>query len=286
MTRRTLEFGLLLGVALMTSTAHAEGDIAEGRARFAKGVSLFREKAYSAALVEFNAAYAAAPSFRIQYNIAQTCNELHDYACAYKAFGKFLADGGKDVPRDQQKTADAELKRLKGLVSSVYVTVNVSDADIAVDDVKVGTSPLADPVLVSSGRHTVTAQKSGLPQARAVVDVPGGVDRIDARLEITESKPPPPPPIFKEPPPEKSKAPLWIGLGATGVLTATTVTFGILTLGAKSTLHERADELGVSRRDIESAQSKQDTLAIVTDVVLGATIVAAGITTAIVLLRR
>lgn len=285
--RRGIRIGLALSVLLSAPLAHAEGNVAEGRARFAKGVSLFREKAFSAALVEFNAAYAAAPSFRIQYNIAQTCNELHDYACAYKAFGKFLADGGKDVPKDQQKTADTELKRLKGLVSSVYITVNVEGAEVALDDVKVGTSPLAEPVLASSGRHTITAQKSGLPQQRSVIDVPGGVDRIDAHLEITEPMTAPPPPaVVKEAPPEKSKLPLWLGLGATGVLTAGTVTFGILTLGAKSDLHSRADQFGVNRRDIDSAQSKQDTFAIVTDIVLGATIIAAGVTTLLLLQRR
>ncbi|MFO0738549.1 MAG: hypothetical protein U0270_21820 [Labilithrix sp.] len=280
-------FVRLIAAAMLVSSVASADDITEGRARFNKGVTLFREKAFSAALVEFNAAYAAAPSFRIQYNIAQTCNEMHDYACAYRAFERFLADGGKDVPKDQQKVADAELKRLKPLVSSVYVVVNLSGADVAVDDAKVGTSPLASPVLASAGRHTITALKTGLPQARTVLDVPGGVDRIDVRLEISEPKAPPlPPPPPGEAPPEKSRLPMWIGIGATGALAVTTATLGILTLGAKSDLHASADRFGSSPRDIESAQSKQDTLAVVTDVVLGATIVAAGITTAIVLLRR
>jgi hypothetical protein len=285
--------GIIGSALFVVATNAAADDVAEGRAHFSKGVALFRDRSYSAALVEFNAAYSAAPSFRIQYNIAQTCNELRDYACAYKAFSKFLADGGKDIPKDQLRVAESETRRLKGLVSNVYITVNLAGAEVAIDDVKVGVSPLADPVLVSAGRHTVTALKSGLPQARTALDVAGGVERIEANLEISEPKAAPPPPPSNnnnnnnnKEEEARGRLPMWLGIGATGVLAATTVTFGILTLGAKSDLNAEADRFGTTPRAVSDAQSRQDTFAVVTDVVLGATILAAGVTTVLVLLQR
>src|SRR4051812_60021 len=112
---------MALGISASASVAHvahAEPEpvpsaaaVEEGRARFSKGVALFRASNYRAALVEFNRAYAVAPSFRIQFNIGQTCAELQDYACAVKAFQKFLAEGGTQVPAPQRVTSEKELDR-------------------------------------------------------------------------------------------------------------------------------------------------------------------------------
>ena len=139
------------------------------------------------------------------------------------------------------------------------------------------------PVLASAGRHTITALDPDSRQARTVLDVPGGVDRIDVRLgSLQQASLPRTPPGGAA---GESRLPMWIGIGATGALAVTTATLGILTLGA-SDLHASADRFGFEpARDIESLV-KQDTLAVVTDVVLSTTIVAAGITTAIVLLRE
>jgi hypothetical protein len=262
-----------------TSAAHAEPSPAavdEGRALFSKGVTLFRAGDFRAALEQFTRAYAVAPSFRIQFNIGQTCSELQDHACATKAFELFLADGGKQVPPAQRIIAERELKRLHALVGSVRVVVNVAGADVTVDDAPVGTSPISAALTVNAGRRKISASKPPLAPVSSVVDVPGG-DMVDVSLTLADASGTPLLPSAPDTTP--SRTPFWIGVSATGVLVVATVVLGVVTLGAKSDLDATVGRFGATADDISRARSKVDGLALATDVFGGAAIVAAGITT-------
>jgi hypothetical protein len=259
----------------------------EGRERFKRGVELYRDGDFRAALIEFNRAYDVAPSYKIQFNIGQTCAELQDYACALRAFDRYVRDGGKDVPKDRQKQVEKDLDRLKKLVATIRVTVNKPGADVALDDVAVGRSPLPDPLLVGAGRHRITVTLAPSPVVTRIVDVAGG-DQSDVAIDLSEPAPPPvveapkPVPIVAPPPPAEpppSRAPFWVSLATTGVLGAGVIVMGSLSLGAKSDLDRTAGRLGATTRDIDSAQSKLQAMTITTDVLLVSTVVAAGLTT-------
>lgn len=290
--RRTWARTALLALALATfaatagtsGVAHAEpphaepgpAAVDEGRALFAKGVTLFRASDFRAALEQFNRAYGVAPSFRIQFNIGQTCSELHDHACATKAFELFLADGGKQVPPAQRVIAEREIKRLRALVGSVHVVVNLAGADVTVDDAPAGTSPISAALLVNAGRRKVSASKPPLAPVSSVVDVPAG-ETVEVSLALADASGAPLPPSAPDATP--SRTPFWIGVSATSALVVATVIFGVVTLGAKSDLDGTVGRFGASADDISHARSKVDSLALVTDVFGGAAIVAAGITT-------
>ena len=280
MSMRRLLALLICCLSLVPSLAHADPSAAaveEGRARFTKGVALFRAGDFRAALGEFNRANTVAPSFRIQFNIGQTCAELQDHVCATKAFSTFLNDGGKQVPAGQRTTAEKELKRLQALVGNVRVVVDVDGAAISIDDQPAGTSPVADATMVVAGKHKITAKKSGLSPQTSNVEVPAG-ETVEISMAFAETKSPaitvsssgtnPP-----------SRTPFWIGVAATGALTVGTVIFGALTLGAHSDYDDQLGKLGTSTSAIDDAKSKVSTLAVVTDVFFGATLVAAGVTT-------
>ncbi|MBX3189311.1 MAG: hypothetical protein KF819_19965 [Labilithrix sp.] len=280
MKRRLAYAAAAIALALSTSSGAARAEPAgvdEGRARFSRGVTLFRAGEYRAALVEFNKAYAAAPSHRIQFNIGQTCVELQDYACAFTAFEKYLAEGGSKDPPARRHTAEGELRRLRALVGRVNVVVDVDGAEIAVDDVRVGESPLAAPALVTAGRRKISASKGAAAPVSRVVDVAGG-ETLVVTLAVAPAKTEAEPPPKTETDGPPNRTPVWIGVGITGVLTAATVTFGVLTLGAKSDVDETVGRFGVTREDVDRARSKQNDLALATDVLGGATLVAAGIT--------
>jgi hypothetical protein len=275
---RTLAAVVLALTFSLPSIAHAAPSAAaieEGRTRFQKGVSLFRAGDYRAALIEFNAANAVAPSFRIQFNIGQTCAELQEHACATKAFDAFLSDGGKQVPPDQRKIAEKELERLKALVGRVRVIVDASGADVSVDDVPAGTSPIAEPVLVNAGRRKITAKKGNGAPISTSIEVPAG-ETIDVNLAVAAEADAKPPEVVLGPP---NRTPFWIGVGVTAALTITTVTFGVLALGAKSDLDDTVGRFGVSPADVDAARVKVDDLTLATDLFGLATLLAAGATT-------
>jgi hypothetical protein len=271
---------LLLLAALVTAPAlaHAEPSspaMEEGRASFQKGVTLFRAGDYRGALAEFEHANAVAPSFRIRFNIGQTCAELGDHVCATKAFEAFLAEGGKQVPPAQRVTAERELKRLHALVGTLKIAVDAAGAEVAIDDVPVGTSPIADAVVVAPGKRKVSAKNGSGGTASSVVDVTAGAS-TDVSLVLTQATAAPPPPVADASTP--SRLPFWIGVGVTGAFTVATVTFGVLSLGAKSDLNDAAARYGASKDDIDGARSTLKSRELVTDIFGGCAILAGAAT--------
>ncbi len=260
----------------------------EARSRFQRGVELYRDGDYRGALIEFNRAYQTAPNFRLQFNIGQTCVELQDYACGLRAFERYLAEGKAEVPADRRTTAENEVKRLQKLVGYIRVVVDQPGAEVLLDNVSIGKTPLADAILVSAGRRTIQVVLPPNPTSTRAVDVAGG-DRVDVKIDLGEPSKPPAarpttapvePPRRVEPPPEpRSTTPVWIGVAVTGALTAGAVVFGLVTLSAKKDLDRVAGQYGVAPSDVDDARSKVKRDALVTDLLGLGAILGAGVTT-------
>ena len=298
MSPRVTLVGLLIALALPARSSAAEpptkAATQEGRERFKRGIELFRDADFRAALIEFNRANEVAPSFRIQFNIGQTCLELQDYACALHAFREYLATGLAEVPKDRRQLLEREVQRLERLVGSVRVTATKDGAEVTVDETVVGRTPLLEPVVVGAGRHKITVSLVPLPAKIRVVDIAGG-DHLDVAFDLTEPTLPPAAPVYNDapPPPETAKpteatreakrsgAPLLIGLATTGALGVGAAITGVFALSAHSDLEATAGRRGATPHDVDSAQSKVKTLSAVTDVLLVSTVVAAAITTII-----
>jgi hypothetical protein len=305
MTRHALLPVLLcsiVGLSAPSGVARAQEPAAqaEGRQHFRRGVDFFKEGDYRAALIEFKRAYELAPNYKVLYNLGQTSLELQDYASALRSFEKYLNDGGKEIAAARRTQVEAEVDRLKKRVARVEITTNVPDAEVFVDDVSVGRTPLA-PVAVSAGRRKFSATKGGITATRAV-DLAGG-DTTTIQLEIVEPVAPTPTPVTPPmrtpeptrtpartdtprapalaptpPPPEPSNTGLWLGITATGALAAGAVATGIFALSAKKDFDSTVARFGVDAQTVSDARSKTRTLALVTDILAGATVLAGGIT--------
>jgi tetratricopeptide (TPR) repeat protein len=254
----------------------------EARGRFARGVELYRDGDYRGALIEFDRAYQILPHFRVQYNIGQTCLELQDYACALRAFQKYVADGNTDAPADRRASAEGEVKRLQKLVAYLRVVVDQPGAEVLIDNVEIGRAPLAEPVLVSAGRRTVTVILPPHAPATRAVDVAGG-DHVDLTIQLGEARrealPATKPAVSVAwPPPRRSTAPVWIGVGITAALGVGTAVVGIVTLSAKKDFDRARDTYPASSASIDDARSKVTRDALITDVLGAATIVGAAVT--------
>ncbi|MDP3179171.1 MAG: hypothetical protein Q8M76_14785, partial [Spirochaetaceae bacterium] len=245
---------LSLGLAFVSSNARAETPSKaaqdEGRTHFVRGVALFKDADFRAALIEFKRAYEIAPSYRVQYNIGQTCLELQDYGGALGAFQRYLSEGEKEIPPPRRKEVEKEVARLSALVAHVRVQVNKEGADITIDDLSVGKSPLPQTLVVGAGRHKFSATLSPLAPTTKVIDIASG-DDLEVKLELVEPLPVTVPPVVAPvpvapppaPPPTRapvqvdnpSRVPFFIGVAGTLVLTSGAVVLGVASLGAKST---------------------------------------------------
>jgi hypothetical protein len=301
MTKRSAAVAWLL-VASLTSPARAQdtardvlpgssASVEKGRGHFQRGVELFREGDYRAALVEFKRSYESAPSYRILYNIGQTNFELQDYAGALRAFERYLAEGGADVPANRRTIVEGEIRKLQGRVARIDVEVNVAGAQITVDDAPVGSSPLSEPVLVSAGVRRIAAVKPPLIAATRSVELAGG-DRTKIVLKLEDppvagSDRPPDPNLGGQMPPPgggvqdpgPNRTPFWIALGVTGALGAGAAVSGLLALQANDKFQDKLDSSFPGDADsIDQSRSNLRTWSYVADGLTVATIIAAGVT--------
>jgi hypothetical protein len=179
---------LVLALCLVCSAVRADddgkGNKDDARNHFRQGVTLVREGAYRAALVELKRAYEISPDFRVLFNIGQCELQLGEYVAAITAFDAYLAQGGDKVEPERRAAVEEHLRELQKRVANLNIQASVSGAEIRVDGVSAGQAPLKDALRVSVGRHEITASTDDGRSAQVTLEVAGG-DTRDVELELT-----------------------------------------------------------------------------------------------------
>ena len=278
---------LALSISLAPQVASAQPTSApsqkntdEAVVRYKRALDLFNDGSFDAALLEFRRAYELAPNYRVLYNIALVNVQLNDYAGALGAFEQYLADGGSEVPAARTEEVKHEIARLGPRVATLDVTTDEPGADISVDDLPIGKTPLAHPVRINAGRRRISVASAGhVPQAR-LVEAAGG-DAIQLKFELNEPHATPagaPTPIEAPPTPrEENRHFPWFAWTVTGALAAGTAVTGVLALKAHSDQDDTKHRLGATPGELDAASKKTQHLALASDILLGATAVMGGI---------
>jgi hypothetical protein len=254
-----------------------------GRIHFNSAVAMFGEGDYRGAVVEFRRAYDVSHNYRSLYNIGQTEFELQDYAGALASFQKYLLAGGAEIDPERRAAVEADIKKLNTRVARLDVKTSTVGADVLVDDIVVGRTPLSASLVVSAGRRKITLQKGDLAPVTRVLDIAGG-DASAVTIELLAPKPLAPVAVAvggTQPPPAPARTGFWVSLTATGVLTAGAVVSGVLALGAHGDTEAMLAKRGVSAVDVEASHTKTANLSLATDVLGGAS-VAMGVVTILV----
>lgn len=256
---------------------------AEAQRRFEAGKDLYEENDFRGALIEFKRAYQLAPHFKLLYTIAQVYYQLQDYASSLQTFEKYLTDGGREVPAARRAEVDKEIERLKTRVAKVEIVCNKKGAEVAIDEVEVGSTPLSKPVLVSAGRRKITVSMKGKATVSRVLDVAGG-DSTSVTIELQDEEARSKPAASSAPAPSSKPEGLgpaskgvWIGWGVTGALAVGTVITGVLALQASKNLADKRETANVGADALEAASTKTSALALTTDILGAATLVAGGV---------
>ena len=280
--RTLVAMGIVLGA--MAAPAYAQtgaqpGSPAaqeEAMQRFQRAVELYEEQDYAASLIEFKKAYELAPSYKLLYKIGQVSYKLRDYAGALKSFEQYLLEGGDEITPGRRSEVQEELNLLKAQTGRLDITSNVFGAEVSIDDVPVGTTPLDTPVLVSVGKRKITVMAEGRQSVSQVVTVAGQeVRKLNFDLpELTgETKT-----IYQKETPSKMTTWSWVGIGAAGALGIGASITGIMASNASDELSDMSYVGNQPTAEIEDQQSKVDNLALTTDILAGAAIVTLGTT--------
>jgi hypothetical protein len=171
---------------------------------------------------------------------------------------------------------EGEIQKLERRVSTLEITTNVDGADILLDDVPVGTSPLRTPLLVNAGLRRITAAKVGRVTTARALTVAGG-DRVHVDLTLPETVAAPP----VDRPPEPIAHPrtkVWVGLATTAALGIGAGTMALVTRQAKKDFETQLRTFPNTRAGIDHARHRMVVDAAVTDGLTATAVVAAGVT--------
>jgi hypothetical protein len=239
---------------------------AEAKSRFKAGLTLYDDGAFDAARVQFERAYELAPSYKILYNIGLVYKQLNEFVGSLKALQQYMLEGGNQIPDDRRQEVTKLIEQLRPIIASAEVTTNVPGAEITVDDAVVGKAPMSAPVLLNPGRRKVGAKMPGkLPDAK-VVTVAGG-DKIKVDLNLQEAI------VINQ---STDVKPI-IAWGITGGMA---IGAGITGFLAKSASNDREDLIAkrdTTHDDLQKALNKQNTLALISDILTVGTVLSAGV---------
>jgi hypothetical protein len=173
--------------------------VKEATARFERGLALYDDGDFDAALVEFDRAYELQPTYKILYNIGKIERVKNDYSAALGHFQHYLEQGGSEIPPERRAEVEKEIGVLKDRVAQITITANVDGAVVYIDDVPVcgarmldpscsGVTPLRGPVLVNPGKRKFTAIKRGYQSAYTQLTLAGG-DQGSVKLDLFDLTP-------------------------------------------------------------------------------------------------
>lgn len=269
-TLRAVTFAL---VALCSRAAIADDlPTQQAAAHFDRGVSLYNETDYRAALVEFKKAYEIAPNPGVLYNLGQTYFQLQNYAAALTTFRQFVREAGENPHKAE---VEQYIKTLEARVGKVQITTT-TPAEITIDDESVGKTPLAAPIDVSIGHRKVMALVAGKPAETRYVDVATGETvKVDISITAEPAAPPlqpsktPAGPVDKEPKPSHARVILW---SATGALAAGAGVTGALAWKSSSDLDKLKKTFPTTPDALDAQASRTKNLSLASDILTGAAI--------------
>jgi hypothetical protein len=274
------------------------------RQHFNAGVALLRDPdgaRYEEAYREFKAAYQASPSWKILGNLGICAMKLERDGEAIEAFTSYLAEGKNEIDASERADIERDLSTLKAQAAEVTLTTAEPDpVDLSDERAPVQGSPInnryqlrdgAIKLLIHPGHHVITAQVSGKSPVRYEVDVDPGAKlsyqlNFDSTPATTPTTAVPPHPAPTERGSGAARRPVpagvWIGAATTGALAIAAGVTGVLAVG------KHGEYKDVNGSDADKAKSLRDetkTLNLVTDVLIGAAVISAGITTYIYIRR-
>ncbi len=286
---------LLTSAGRVAQAAPTEAELEEAKRHYARGVELYKQGVDEGALAELERAYALSPNYRVLYNVGLVELDLKDLAGALRAFTRFLAEGGDDIAPARRTEVAARIAKLGEQVGALAIAASVDGAELTLDDMAIGTAPLAGPVKVNPGHHRVSASAAGHEPESKLVSVAGG-DEVEVRLvlraiaapAVTTTSvvaPAEPPEAPRTPAAPEAPAPgrgpstgAWIGMASTGALGAGAAATGIAALVADSDLSHAKSDGPKSAAELDHLATRARALAIACDVLTAGALVAGGVT--------
>lgn len=282
-----------LGNNVAWAAEPSAGSDDEALKHYERAIALHADEAYDAALVELRRAYELRPSYKLIFNMAQVQLAMKDYASALASYRRYLEEGGAEVPEKRRDEIEAQIAVLEQRVATLTLTTDVPGVEVFIDDSQVGTTPNLAPLLVNAGTRKFTLRHPDYDVQTERVSVLGGTQKQLAfslsqrkvtELPTTAAADTAPPAALTSAPVADEKADTesfhvepWIPWAVTGVFGVAAVTTGVFASSADSKLSDIRGQADLPRASLQDQADHVGNLALATDILLGATVLAAGV---------
>lgn len=138
---------------------------------FRAGLSLQKTEDFEAAIAAYQMSLELYPNKNTLFNLANCQRAQHRYADAWSSLKRLQAEFGTELVEPMSSTARAQLEELENLTAVLAIETQPTGASVEVDDQTLGTTPLAAPIRLKIGKHTVRVSLLGYQTATVVVDL-------------------------------------------------------------------------------------------------------------------
>jgi hypothetical protein len=146
----------------------------DAREHFKRGEAAYQKGSYDVAISEWEAAYAADPRPRIEYNIYQARERLGQLPEAADALQKYLSTADPDDPYYADATARMASLQQRLQATSIRLVGGVEGAAINISGHDWGRLPRPDPIHVQPGNHRIVVSMPGYEDFVSNIIVPAG----------------------------------------------------------------------------------------------------------------
>lgn len=180
---------LVLVTILNARAASAESADAareEARAAFEEGLELVQQERWEDALEAFDASLQRYPTQTALFNRALCYGLAGRPVDALRDLEQHIAEYGESVDSERRQAVEEEIERQRRRIGQLSVEAD-SDviAQVLVDGIEIGETPLAEPIAVNPGRHQVTLRAEGYESLSQWVEVGSG-DETSLLFELAE----------------------------------------------------------------------------------------------------
>jgi hypothetical protein len=156
----------------------------QARRHFKSGVKLYQDANYSAALAEFEAAYAVKPGPGSLQNIALCQKALFRYGEAADTLGKLLRRHDAELSEGERAAARQAKEELENLVGALRIRVKPDQASVTLDGKPLGQAERMSAIRVNVGEHTLSAEAPGYAAVTKTVRVASGREEVPVELAL------------------------------------------------------------------------------------------------------
>jgi hypothetical protein len=142
----------------------------DARKAWDNATTFFAAHQYDGAAVEFLRAYETSKNPRVLFNVGVCEKNLLHYARALGRLRQALVEGAGKLSTQETKAITDAIHVLEGLTTTVEISTNEAGAEVFIDDVAIGTTPLPGAVPIDPGEgRIIRVQKDSFePQTRTI----------------------------------------------------------------------------------------------------------------------